>query len=67
MPWLDEGDKKAMIKKGLSKEQEEALVKGIEAWMDKQFATFGKWTLFWIAAGVFGYVVLWRIRLAGIN
>lgn len=67
MTWLDEDEKKAIIKKGLSKEQEEALIKGIDSWMDKQFAAFGKWTLFWIAAGLFGYFVMWRIKIAGIN
>ena len=68
MPFkMDDEAQKALLKKGLNKEQEEALVRGIQSWMDQQFAAFGKWTLFWIAAGLFGYLVLWRLKISGIN
>ncbi len=54
-------------KKHISEEQKDIIVKGIEYWMDKQFARFGRWTAFWLLSGVFGYFVLFKIKMFGVN
>ncbi len=39
--------------------EQEVLTKAIDAWMDKKFALFGKWTASSLIALVFGLLCKW--------
>lgn len=46
-------------------ELKEAVREGIESWLDKQFQTFGKWSLYTIASVVFGALVYFVLNAMG--
>lgn len=40
----------------------EAQIEGVEAWLDKKFAQFGKWSFYGIAAAAFIFLVKFLIK-----
>jgi hypothetical protein len=62
---MDESEKEA-FKAELRKQYEEMVIRGIDKWMDKRFATFGRWTLWWLLAGFFGFLIVSRVKLMGV-
>ncbi len=54
---MSDGDKEAAIKAAL---QKEAVKEALQEWLDKQFATFGKWTFTGLVSAAFaGMIYLW--------
>jgi hypothetical protein len=53
---------------GLSKEEtQQAVEKGIERFLDKKFAEFGKWSFYGIAALVLGALIAFIIWTGGLK
>lgn len=46
-------------------ELKEAVKEGIEAWLDKQFQTFGKWSLYTLGSMVLAAVVYFVLNSMG--
>lgn len=53
MPDIDDNTKKELIKEAISE------------WLDKQFATFGKWSLAAVASGVLAALGYWILTSNG--
>lgn len=49
---MSDEDAKLMLEKAVVKE-------AIQEWLDKQFSSFGKWTLVGVASALFSAAVLW--------